>query len=135
MEVVNSLWVIDDDFLFRTCTEVLLKEANFASTIHLVDGAVNALKELNEIDSSNDISPPELILLDINMPEMNAWGFLDYVLANGTIDFSKTSIYILSSSIDPRDKKKAKSYEILSGFVHKPLTPDSIEDLKETKGD
>jgi len=129
--VVDNLWLIDDDFLFRLCAKELLKEVRFAKNINLVESASTALEKLKDLNAQNEANSPELIFLDINMPEMSGWDFLDYMVANKTLDFNRTAIYILSSSFDPKDKNKAESYDILSGFLHKPLTTQSITELTE----
>ncbi|WP_321540653.1 response regulator [Flavobacterium piscinae] len=68
--------------------------------------------------------------MDLNMPVMNGWEFLD--LFNKTIsnEFSQTKVIILSSTIDPADYNKAKQYDVVSHFLSKPITVEMLENLK-----
>ena len=68
-----------------------------------------------------------ILLLDINMPQMTGWDFLEkYALLNTEIR-NQITIYILSSSVDELDKKKAEQNQIVKGYFQKPL---EIEDIK-----
>jgi CheY-like chemotaxis protein len=82
----------------------------------------DALVEIERLSKDEEI----LILLDINMPVMNGWEFLDKYLT--FFPFRKDRIVILSSSIDFLDRQKAKEFEIVYGFVEKPLTLDRIKE-------
>lgn len=70
-----------------------------------------------------------ILFLDINMPYMTGWEFLDeFKGLNGEIQ-NQFIIYMLSSSVDERDKEKAKNNPFVSGFYSKPLTVQSIKEL------
>lgn len=75
---------------------------------------------------------PDVILLDINMPIMNGWDFLNVLHKENLehiTDSTQITIYILSSSKDPSDIEKMKEYPILKGFFHKPLNLTSLQTL------
>ncbi len=78
-----------------------------------------------EVPSESAI--PDVILLDINMPILDGWQFLDGIITIKVI--KKITIFIVTSSIDPRDKEKAKSYSNVKNFVVKPITQDKLNDL------
>ena len=128
MKVINNLWLIDDDFLFRTCAEMMIRDEGFARNIHLVESGFKAL-EMLEKKNFNSVRHPELIFLDINMPVLNGWDFMDTIIERKIVNFKRTRIYILSSSIDKDDYQKANTYEQISGFIPKPLTPENIVDV------
>jgi CheY-like chemotaxis protein len=73
------------------------------------------------------VSPPQLVLLDLNMPVWDGWDFLDEIQ---TLNLTKgPKVYIMSSSVDPADKKKAETYPYVADFVVKPLTHEVIQRL------
>ena len=78
---------------------------------------------LSTIDPNQQV----LIFLDINMPVMNGWDFLDRYME--IFPHRKDTILILSSSIDFQDKQKAIEYKVVYGFLEKPLTLEKIESL------
>jgi CheY-like chemotaxis protein len=73
---------------------------------------------------------PSLILLDINMPVTNGWGFLEL------LDEHKLSpvVYMLSSSINKQDKNKSETYSLVNGFICKPLMVDKLEEILKKEG-
>ena len=76
---------------------------------------------------------PDLILLDINMPGMNGWDFLNE-LNSGTVQLDRRpSVAILSSTVDPHDHIQAKTYANVISFLTKPLNLEIIKDLLNKK--
>ena len=78
-----------------------------------------------------EVMLPEMILLDINMPQMDGWQFLEGLLAIRPNFNNETIIYVVTSSIAHSDREKANSIEEVSGFLSKPL---SVEHLKKLIG-
>ena len=72
---------------------------------------------------------PHLIFLDLNMPVMNGWEFLDEFVNSLLPKFPDTKVVILSSSANPVDKEKAKLYPIIIGYISKPITADLLKML------
>ena len=65
------------------------------------------------------------------MPIMNGWEFLDNYLESGYQDlFNEAKFIVLSSTIDPQDVVKAKSYPMVIDFLSKPITKEMLENLK-----
>ncbi|MCK0146150.1 response regulator [Arenibacter sp. F26102] len=123
---INTTCIIDDDPIFVFGSKVLLKNNGFASNIIVFQNGKEALDMIVTMLESDE-GLPEVIFLDLNMPIMDGWEFLD--------EFSKLSnvqnikVYILSSSIDSRDIEKAKQYGIVNDFIAKPLTDSKISEL------
>ncbi len=86
----------------------------------------DALDSLSPLVVSGE-NVPDVILLDLNMPIMDGWQFLDEFIKIKTN--KKILIYIVSSSIDPADTEKAKKYESVSNFIVKPITVDNLKNI------
>lgn len=67
------------------------------------------------------------ILLDINMPEMNGWEFMDAIEQSDWVKAESISVFIVSSSTDPGDREKAKTYQLVKDYLTKPLSLDMIK--------
>ena len=85
--------------------------------------AEKAIEKIRTLDVDQKI----FIFLDINMPVMNGWDFLNQYL----IEFKKRKdkIVVLSSSIDFQDRQRAKEFDCVEGFIEKPLTPEKIKSI------
>lgn len=133
--MIDKVLCVDDDEISLFISKVLIQDSSFAA---MVDTAISGHKAL---DYFSELSPeeavPRVIFLDLNMPEMDGWEFLDLFEKSYANKFPDTSVVILSSSIDPKDQKKAQDYKIVSDFVSKPLTFDVLDrissDLKKQK--
>lgn len=118
---MDIVWLIDDDGPTNLLNKILLSEIRFAKEIKDFIYAEDALKEL----ASEDVVFPDLILLDINMPRMSGWEFLEAVEAMNLLDNPPT-ILMLSTSLNPVDQERAENNIIVSGFIKKPLTPKEL---------
>ena len=76
-------------------------------------------------------SNPQLVFLDLNMPVMNGWDFIEKFSLDTNSAFKNTKVIILSSTIDPADFNRAKQYNVVSHFLSKPITQAMLEYLKK----
>lgn len=121
-----KIWLIDDDNVTNMLNRYFLEEHYPKLTIRSFIYAAEALGEL-----LNGSDHPNFILLDINMPGMNGWEFLEN-LQEAQADFEKLPhIYMLSSSLDPEDEAKARKSALVKGFISKPLEVDKLLFLNE----
>jgi len=120
-----SLFVTDDDELFKRILKMtLVKYPLFKHVLYFDNGLplIKYLKE-NRHDRSN---LPDVLLLDLAMPQCSGWDVLDF-LQTYYHTFSKAiSIYVISVSIDPRDRARALRYNFVKDFIYKPLHKEQL---------
>jgi CheY-like chemotaxis protein len=117
-------WLIDDDNVTNMLNRYYL-EVHFPHLqIELFSKAKTALDDLIIKAKETDF-----IFLDINMPEMNGWEFLDAIAEAASLPQRFPKIYMLSSSLDPADKERAETHQFVEGFLSKPLESVELEFL------
>jgi response regulator of citrate/malate metabolism len=120
--------LIDDDHNDNYFHEREIKKVSLSTTVITKDSGTGALEYLKSIARTKNLQP-DLIFLDINMPCMNGWEFLqeyikfDNELQNGVL------IVMLSTSGNIEDIEKAKTFGIVSDYIIKPLTKEKMEAL------
>lgn len=125
-----KIFIVDDDDLL--CF-ILKKQISKFEPLSVWDIAPNGKKALELLKKAveNDAVLPDLILLDINMPVMDGWEFLDAFSVHSE-DFSKPpKICILSSSINRADREKSEKYPEVVHFFTKPMLENDIEYLSK----
>ncbi|NVK27886.1 MAG: response regulator [Flavobacteriia bacterium] len=126
MKKVDVACIIDDDPIFVFGARKVMELANFAKSFMIYHNGLDAIQALEPILRS-DKGAPDVILVDLNMPVMDGWQFLDRLV---TIPITqKITVYIVTSSIDSTDIDKAKEYEIVSDYVVKPITKEKLKDM------
>ena len=126
------LCVDDDSITLMLCKKVITK-AEFSEQI---DTALNGEKALTYLENlieeeKDEIVFPELIFLDLNMPVMNGWEFLDAYLENGYYKtYTNTKVIVLSSTIDPKDIEKSKTYPMVMSFLSKPISTEMLKSIE-----
>jgi len=123
MNQFDAVFLVDDDPINNLINKRFLAKLGNCEKIQDFEDGLEALRKLQEIPISSRL----LILLDINMPVLNGWEFLDRYAE--FFPFRTDKIVILSSSIDIQDRLKAKNYSIVSDFFEKPLKIEKIPDL------
>jgi two-component system, chemotaxis family, chemotaxis protein CheY len=76
---------------------------------------------------------PDIILLDVNMPSLDGWEFLDDLKAGCPNVYHSCDIYVVTSSIYSKDQERAKSYEEVRGFISKPITQDILQKVASSE--
>ncbi|MES2848254.1 MAG: response regulator [Bacteroidota bacterium] len=123
----KSILLIDDNAADNRYNQIILEEMNIVDDIKIAESGLEALKILD----TNDNAQPELILLDINMPKMNGWEFLEAYKKLHVDEDDKKIVVVLTTSMNPEDKKKAGEISGVSEFNIKPLTPEMLEKIIE----
>ncbi|RYU95363.1 response regulator [Emticicia agri] len=130
--MIKKLLCIDDDVTTLMLIKMVTEKASFAKEVVVAMNGKEALAYyenlLNE-PASKQADYPRLIFLDLNMPVMNGWEFLEEFVRTYLPQFPDTKVVILSSSANPVDKEKAKLYPIIIGYISKPITADLLKML------
>jgi len=125
----HMIMLVDDDTIHNFITEHFLKDNYPPVQVVSFTNPEEALQHISAIPANRELSFPDVIFLDINMPLMNGWEFLDEYIKSDLHHIAPSKIYILSSSLDPNDISKAQRYPVVSGFISKPLSPDKVNDI------
>ncbi|MDI6050984.1 MAG: response regulator [Flavobacterium sp.] len=119
-------YIIDDDKLTVKLMSILISKSKFCEEIHSFNNAQFAIDKLKENWDDSEILP-DAILLDLNMPVMDGWQFLDEFIH---LPIKKEiSIFIMTSSIDPADIEMAKKYDVIKDYIMKPITANKLDML------
>jgi len=124
-----SILLVDDDEINNFISIKLIKKAIADANITACLNGRFAIDELSRIQKANPANLPDFILLDINMPIMNGWEFLDEYKRLHIDPAGKSKIYIISSSVFSNDISKARSYPLVKNFVSKPLSVEKIKEM------
>jgi CheY-like chemotaxis protein len=114
----QKAFIIDDDQICHFITRNLIKSEKLAQEVTCFFEAEEAL-ELLAADVTNNM--PDIIFLDLNMPHMDGWQFLEALRPYEAQIRSRSKIFILTSSVDAVDQEKARNYSYVSGYFYKPL--------------
>jgi CheY-like chemotaxis protein len=126
--MIKKLLCVDDDKITLTLIKLVVSKAAFAEEIITRMNGKEALDYYSSLsENSSAAAYPELIFLDLNMPVMSGWDFLEEFSKNFYQQFNQTKIVIVSSSTDPDEKARAKNYPMIIDFLSKPI---SIHALK-----
>jgi CheY-like chemotaxis protein len=115
---VSTLVFVDDDKIQHMINRKNLQRISPELQTHFFDNPYEALDWLKE-------GSADLLILDVNMPEMQGWDFLDHLQKIG----NTIEVKMLTSSMDPMDVEKSKDYAQVSGFLVKPLTQQILTEI------
>lgn len=128
MSKIETVFIIDDDSAFQFLAEVIFEDTQLVSNVFIFPHGLEALEHIKSGVQNKKVLP-DLILLDLNMPIMDGWQFLDEFLQFKSKLKKKITIYILSSSINPADIERAKSISEVSEFIIKPISEKKIMEI------
>lgn len=129
-EKLNCIMLIDDDDPTNFLSKMLIEEAECTKHLEVMDSGIKALEFLKQATNNENFHKlilPDLVFLDINMPCMNGWEFLEEYQKLEKKKPGDTVIVMLTTSLNPDDEFKAASISAINGFEIKPLTPEIIE--------
>jgi len=129
METPTRYLVVDDDKANNLLCKVVLKKVLGDIDIVSYDIPREALNYILDEYGAGNETKPTILFLDINMPEISGWDFLEIFKTYDEAIHKQFTVYILSSSVDYTDKGKADSNPLVKGYIEKPLTRDKIKNV------
>lgn len=129
---VNAVMLIDDNEIDNLINQKMIESVDMTDNIFVHSGAKSALeylKNIEKIKTGSENFLPEFIFLDIDMPLMDGFQFIDEFekLSDTTKNYCK--VILLTSSLDPKDITKSKKNTYILRYLNKPLTQDSLKKL------
>ncbi len=124
----KNVLLIDDNHIDNLINRKILDNANYAEKITVIDSPNEALEFVTK-SLSTGIDIPEVIFLDLRMPIMNGFEFLNSLIKLPNLKPDRIKIFVLSSSLDPKDIKTIKENILVSRFIGKPLTKQILEEI------
>ncbi|ESU27590.1 hypothetical protein FLJC2902T_19530 [Flavobacterium limnosediminis JC2902] len=125
---LKKILIIDDSVFDRLIAKMVLQKNIQVNDVIVLESAQEGLDYISD-KISKPTELPEIILLDIKMPKIDGFEFLERFAKLPKSVKSLSKIFMLSSSIDPEDIKKAKKSKYVTDFIEKPLTKEKIENL------
>jgi CheY-like chemotaxis protein len=126
---LNCVLLIDDDEPTNFLNQIIIESAGCAEEIKTAQSGREALEYLTQSGSDQSSPCPDLIFLDINMPAMNGWEFLERYRHLDSHHKGKVMIVMLTTSLFPEDKLRSKEIPEISAFENKPLTEEKLNNI------
>jgi CheY-like chemotaxis protein len=125
----ETVLCIDDDPTALGIQSMLLKVTNFCKETLTRQNGLEALHYYETLPAQVSPSIPSVLFLDLNMPIMDGWSFLEEFQRDYINLYPETKVYILSSSVDPEDQIRSKSYPFVKAFLSKPITKEILKQI------
>ena len=123
MNKFEFTYIIDDDSIFVMVFKKILSNIENFNKIDSVKNGFEALEGLKALKANNE-KFPDIIFLDLNMPVLDGWQFLD---ALENLPFKdKLNIHVISSTIDNEEIKRSQSYKVVKSFIPKPTSAKQL---------
>ena len=124
----RNILLVDDNEINNLLHERLIEMSDFGAPVVVKQSAPEALDFLNSVANAPE-QIPEFIFLDIRMPIMDGFGFMDEFQKMPETLTGKSKVILLSSTLDPEDNEKAKRYPHVVKMLLKPLTVDQLNSI------
>jgi CheY-like chemotaxis protein len=122
---LNCILLVDDNYEDNFFHQIIINKMDITNSVQVAEDGLEALEFLKKEGQVI----PELIFLDINMPKMNGWEFLEEYHKLDPKCKARITIMMLTTSANPDDIEKAKHIEDVTGFKTKPLTEEMLNEI------
>ncbi|WP_111309510.1 response regulator [Confluentibacter sediminis] len=126
MKKINSVYVIDDDEIYQFTIKKILKSFDLPFEIKSFPDGEEAINFIDD-HKNNEAELPDIVFLDINMPIMDGFEFLEEFEKIKSDLCKNTIVHMVSSSVDEVDIERAKKNKNISSYITKPVNPKEIE--------
>lgn len=132
--MLDLILCVDDDPITLMLCKKVIEKTTFSNKIITAQNGEEALAYFDAIKNDPEVNNkpvllPQLIFLDLNMPVMGGWEFLDCFNTLNYSNFNTIKVVVLSSTIDPEDLQKASTYPMVIDFLSKPITLSMLDYL------
>ncbi len=128
MSKILKACIVDDDPIVIFGMKLMLKQMGMVQDTEVWNDGQQALDGLKALVEKGD-TLPEVLFLDLTMPVMDGWGFLDALSAADLPGKEQMKIYVLSSSINPVDKERALNKKEVEDFISKPIREERLKEI------
>lgn len=128
MKPIHLTCIIDDDEIYTFGVKKMLESLKLSKEIKTFSNGLTAIEWLkSSLEHQDPI--PEIVLLDLNMPIMNGWQFIEELVEVENPRKAEITIYMISSSLLEEDIERAKQISEVSDYIVKPITLDQLSEL------
>jgi CheY-like chemotaxis protein len=124
----KSVLLVDDSYIDNLINRKILDNGNFAESITVIESPNDAYNYIKDLYLEGK-ELPQIIFLDLRMPVMNGFEFLKALTDLPGLGPDKIKIYVLTSSLDPKDIRRVKENNLVSRFIGKPLTSQILQEI------
>jgi CheY-like chemotaxis protein len=127
--MLKRILYIEDDPVTAMLFKMIIRKNEFSETIDVCEDGMKALDYFENLKISKE-EAPQVLFLDLNMPVLTGWEFLDIFKTRFSNDFPNLKILVVSSSVDPTDLQLANNNPMVMSFLSKPIDKIKLNSLK-----
>ncbi len=126
MNKIETVYIIDDDEVYTYAIKRLISIQKLCENVVVFTNGKEAIDYFKNEELLNDLTS-KIILLDVKMPIMDGWGFIEEFVKLNYTSKNNFDLFMISSSIDPKDTKRAESIALIKKYIFKPITFDELK--------
>jgi len=127
--MLKRILYIEDDPVTAMLFKMIIRKNEFSESVDVCEDGMKALEYFENLKVTKE-EPPQVLFLDLNMPVLTGWEFLDIFKTKFVEDFPNLKILVVSSSVDPNDLQLANKNPMVMSFLSKPIDKIKLNSLK-----